>query len=91
MILTALTLTSLFLTIIFGFQYRMTKQPLARKMGQAIMNMLMGTTLILFSIHQFLLEWNAIRGVVALTLLALGLFNFIMGYKNYKYYKENFQ
>jgi len=88
MILTGLTITSLFLTIIFGIQYRMIKQPLARKVGQAIMNMFMGTTLILFAINQFLFDLSTTRLVIAILLFVLGLINFVMGIKNYRFYKR---
>lgn len=88
MILTGLTITSLFLTIIFGIQYRMIKQPLARKIGQAIMNMFMGTTLVLFAINQFLFDLSTTRMVIAILLFVLGLFNLFMGVKNYRFYKK---
>lgn len=88
MLLTGFTITSLFLTIIFGIQYRMTKQPLARKIGQSIMNMFMGTTLILISINQFLIDLSGTRLVIGGLLLILGLFNLIMGLKNYRFYKK---
>lgn len=88
MILTGFTLTSLFLTIFFGIQYRMMKQPLGRKIGQSIMNMFMGLTLILFAINQFLIDLTTVRLIIAGLLLLLGLTNLIMGMKNYKYYKS---
>ncbi len=88
MILTGFTITSLFLTIIFGIQYRMMKQPLGRKIGQAIMNMFMGLTLILFAINQFLIDLTNIRMIIASLLLILGLINLIMGIRNYKFYKN---
>lgn len=88
MILTGFTITTLFLTVIFGFQYRMTKNPLARKIGQAIMNMFMGTTLILFAINQFLFpDQTKIRVIIGVLLLFLGIINLFMGFKNYRYYK----
>ena len=88
MILTGFTITSLFLTIIFGIQYRMAKQPLARKIGQSIMNMFMGSTLMLFAINQFLFELSTTRIVIAGLLFVLGLFNLIAGVKNYRFYKK---
>lgn len=88
MILTGFTITSLFLTIVFGIQYRMMKQPLGRKIGQSIMNMFMGLTLILFAINQFLIDLTTVRVMIAFLLLILGLINLIMGIKNYKYYKN---
>ncbi|RKD23773.1 hypothetical protein BEP19_04915 [Ammoniphilus oxalaticus] len=88
MILTGLTLTSLFLTVFFGIQYRMVKQPLARKIGQAIMNIFMGVTLILFAFDRFMLELTTIRMIMAIILLALGFVNLVMGIKNYRYFKN---
>lgn len=88
MILTGFTITSLFLTIIFGIQYRMMKQPLGRKIGQSIMNMFMGLTLILFAINQFLIDLTTVRLIIAGLLLILGLINLIMGIRNYKFYKN---
>lgn len=88
MILTGLTITSLFLTIIFGIQYRMIKQPLARKIGQAIMNMFMGSTLVLFAINQLLIDTSTTRMAIAILLFILGLFNILMGVKNYRFYKK---
>ncbi|RXT04795.1 YtpI family protein [Ammoniphilus sp. CFH 90114] len=88
MVLTGFTIASLFLTIVFGFQYRMVKQPLGRKMGQALMNIFMGITLILFSINQYLFpDLTTIRIVIASLLLFLGGVNLVMGLKNYRYYK----
>lgn len=88
MILTGFTIAALFLTIVFGFQYRMVKQPLGRKVGQALMNIFMGVTLILFSANQFLFpDLTKTRVIIASLLLFLGGVNLIMGMKNYRYYK----
>jgi len=92
MFLTGLTLAALVLTIAFGIQYRMVKQPLARKVGQSLMNIFMGSTLILFSINQFLFpDLSTTRIVVAIVLGILGIFNLWMGIKNYRFYKTNMQ
>ncbi|HJV44954.1 MAG TPA: YtpI family protein [Bacillota bacterium] len=89
MFLTSVTIAALFLTIVFGIQYRMVKHPLARKAGQALMNIFMGATLILFSINQILhSDVSVTRIIVGGLLGALGLFNLIMGIKNYRFYKS---
>lgn len=88
MILTGFTITALFLTIVFGFQYRMIKHPVGKKIGQGLMNIFMGVTLILFAANQFLFpDLTTTRLVIAFIMLALGVFNFWAGVKNYRYYK----
>jgi hypothetical protein len=88
MILPIAALVMLTLSLIFSIQYRMTKHPILRKMGQGLMNICIGLTLILFSLQLFASAVTTIRAVVGLVLILLGLFNFIMGIKHYRYYKS---
>jgi hypothetical protein len=90
MLLSSITVAAFFLTIMFGIQYRMVRNPLARKAGQALMNVFMGVTLILFATNQFLFpDMTAVRLIVGSIIGLLGLLNLVMGIKNYRFYRSN--
>jgi hypothetical protein len=88
MVLPIAAIVMLTLSLIFSIQYRMTRHPILRKMGQGLMNVCMGLTLMLFSLQLAASEVTTLRLIVSLLLFLLGLFNFIMGVKHYLNYKS---
>jgi len=87
-VLTVLIVASLGFSVFYSFRYRLHKDPQARGLYAARMNISMGMLLILLSLVQlFQFEMNTVRLVIGALLLLLGLFNLFAGLRNHSRFR----
>jgi accessory gene regulator protein AgrB len=92
MLLITLTIIAVAATLFLSIQHRMYRDPLLKQAGKSLMNVAMGSTLLLLSIGQLLaVELTTARLVVGILFLLLGLINIGFGVKNYRFYKSKLQ
>jgi glucan phosphoethanolaminetransferase (alkaline phosphatase superfamily) len=76
-------------SIFYSFRYRTQKDPKARGVNAARMNMSMGVVLVALSVIQLVLfDLSLIRLVFGVILLLMGLFNLFAGIRNHAHFSS---
>ncbi|WP_409345295.1 YtpI family protein [Paenibacillus sp. MBLB4367] len=87
-VITIVIVASLGFSVFYSFRYRMQKEPQARGLYAARMNIWMGILLISLALVQlFLFEMNTVRLVIGAVLLLIGLFNLFAGLRNQSHFR----
>ncbi|WP_438446142.1 YtpI family protein [Gorillibacterium sp. sgz5001074] len=75
-------------SVFYSFRYRRQRDPAAKGLSAAKMNISMGALLLLLALMQAtLFEMSTLRLVMATLFALIGLFNLFAGFKNRSYYR----
>lgn len=89
MLMTALSLVALGSSVFYSFHYRRQRDPAAKGLSAAKMNISMGLLLLLFAVMQVaFFEMSSLRMVIGTLFALVGLFNLFAGLKNRSYFQS---
>lgn len=89
MVIVTTVVAGLAFSFYYSFKSRRMKDPVHVRFYQSKMNISIGVALVGLALNQFLFyDFSGIRLAIGIVFLLLGLFNFIMGIKNYRFYSS---